>query len=395
MNATPIRLSNQPARVSPPRMSAAGRLSLWVVLIVLIIAILLILTVWLASQGLSLPVPTLSDVFIMLLMIFLNTLWHEMGHVIGGQLVGSRFLYLVVGPFQLSRSLDGYQLKLQRSRRWFGGVAASLPSGSHRLRTRRFITIAGGPLASLLLALLALAAVPAAAARSDLAGNGLFFLGYFAALTFASSLIPYRFAGMMTDGLQMLRMLRGGPAIEAQLWGQMLTMALIDGVRPRDLDPMWLDNYLAADETDPDYTGAQYLAYWRTLDLNDVPTAAAHLDCALARRPAASSTIQQALALEAAYLLARFGDDPATARQWLAVTRSDLVDESTARRAEAAVLLVEGRPAEAHAVAAEGLKLVNRAIDRGGAEAEAELLQELMRRGEAASRAGTGAIEPT
>jgi hypothetical protein len=277
---------------------------------------------------------------------------------------------------------------VQKSRSWFGGLAASLPVGSQRSRARRFITIAAGPFASLLLALFALSFVPAAIARSNTAAPALFFLGLLAVLTFFGSLIPYRFAGMMTDGLQILRMARGGPAIVAQVWGQMLTMALLDGVRPRDLDPTWLGNYLAADESDSDYTGAHYYAYWHALDLNDPPTAAAHLDCALAKRSAANAVIQQVLALEAAYLIGRFGDDPAAARQWLTVTRSDLADDSTARRAEAAVLLAEGRPGEARASAAEGLRLIDRTLDRGGAEAEAELLQELLRRSETASNSG-------
>jgi hypothetical protein len=265
-------------------------------------ALYLILIVWLAFQGLSPPAPTLQDLIIMFPLIYLNTLWHELGHVVGGQWVGSRFLYLVVGPLQLSRGVGGYRLKVQKSRSWFGGLAASLPVGPRRVRARRFITIAAGPLASLLLTLLALSFLPAVTARSNSVAHALFFLSLIAALTFLGSLIPYRFAGMMTDGLQMLRMARGGPAIEAQIWGQMLTIALLDGVRPRDLDPAWIANYLSADETEPDYIGAHYYAYWRAIDLDDPSTATAHLDHALTKRPEASGAIQQALALEAAYL---------------------------------------------------------------------------------------------
>jgi hypothetical protein len=57
------------------------------------------------------------------------------------------------------------------------------------------------------------------------------------------------------------------------------------------------------------------------------------------------------------------------------------------------VLLAEGRPAEARAAAAEGLKLIDRTLDQGGAEAETDLLQELLRLSEAASNSGTDATD--
>src|SRR5262249_32694637 len=62
------------------------------------------------------------------------------------------------------------------------------------------------------------------------------------------------------------------------------------------------------------------------------------------------------LALEAAYFIARHDGTPALARAWLVAAHSGTPYDAFMRpRAEAAILLAEGRAAEAHLRAAAGL----------------------------------------
>jgi len=59
------------------------------------------------------------------------------------------------------------------------------------------------------------------------------------------TLVPYRYGGLASDGAQMLQLLRGGPGVEQQLATQLLLAALVNGVRPRDLDEALMTQALA------------------------------------------------------------------------------------------------------------------------------------------------------
>jgi len=333
----------------------------------------------------SLPLP------VALLALFplswLHALGHELGHALAARLVDFRVLLLAVGPLRLRATQTGARLERSYTSRYFGGFVSAVPKDSRNLRRRRFFVVAGGPLASVLILLLVVAGYPAVLLHSRGLAAWLYLFGVLVAATVILTLIPYQRHGIWNDGGQMLQLARGGPVVEQQLALTLLNSALIGGVRPRDLDPALLARALIAAQPSV-VLGAHWLAYWRELDGGNIPAAAAHLDEVLAKRHLVLPPARAAFAAEAAWLWARHGGDPATARAWLELLRPAGVDESTVRRAEAAVLLAESRKDEAREAAEAGLRLLSRSADAGGALAERDLLEDLRAAAAAESAAG-------
>ncbi|QXE02457.1 site-2 protease family protein [Terribacillus sp. DMT04] len=91
---------------------------------------------------------------------FLAIALHELGHVIGGKLMGMNFGYFVVGPFYVEKGRKRIRVRENRSWGLFGGVALMLPApGRTEERHRKDLAMMtiSGPIMSLLLSLLTLA----------------------------------------------------------------------------------------------------------------------------------------------------------------------------------------------------------------------------------------------
>jgi hypothetical protein len=75
---------------------------------------------------------------------------HELGHLLGGWLVGYRLQRLVVGPLTVVRDREGMHARLNRDPASYGGrVEMEGATSSNRSRTRAAVFIVMGPLASL------------------------------------------------------------------------------------------------------------------------------------------------------------------------------------------------------------------------------------------------------
>ncbi len=115
-----------------------------------------------------------------------------------------------------------------------GGIAAAIPTKvGTELRRQLLVLIAGGPVSSLFLTILAVAVASVSNPR---------FAAYciFIAATsfgiFLVTLIPVRSGGFMSDGMQIIDVWRGGSAaVERSALMQIFAQSL-DGVRPRDWD---------------------------------------------------------------------------------------------------------------------------------------------------------------
>ncbi len=78
---------------------------------------------------------------------------HECGHLAAGLLAGWRFDLLVIGPLRLARESGGrVRLGWNRDPAMFGGAGGATPTRTTGLRNAMAMFVAGGPLASLLVA---------------------------------------------------------------------------------------------------------------------------------------------------------------------------------------------------------------------------------------------------
>ena len=213
--------------------------------------------------------------------IFFVLAFHEAGHIIGGKLVGFRFTLFVVGPIKLHSAPGGIKLGLNRSLMLAGGLGGAAPTDSRNLARRMTAFVAGGPVASLLLAVSAF---------------GLFFIappsiGIILSIVALASLgigvvtlIPNRAGGLVSDGARLKMLREGGP--EAVRWSAIgaLDGASMAGDRPRDWDEDLIQSSLAHRDNSFDDAGASSTAYYHTLDLGRKDEAEALLERALRRR---------------------------------------------------------------------------------------------------------------
>ncbi len=331
------------------------------------------------------PVFLAASALVVIVIFCLVIAAHELGHVGGGALVGFRFARLIVGPLQVTRGTGN--LRVSYSGNWLiGGASTTTPTDDRDLRRRMAFMIGSGPLVSWLLVILAL--LLAYLFRQTLPDlwQGMPFVWFviIAPISAMASAWPFRIQGAMTDGALLLALLKGGPQAErlAMLWA--MAGASAAGVRPRDRNPAWLQRALALSDGSAEEASANYYAYFRALDESQPGRAAACLDRILSLWPQLSPLWYNHYTLEAAYFEARYGRDAAVARAWLDQSKSGLaVQPHTRLRAEAAVLLAEGRYAEACATAERGLALTARTSDPGLAQAEAEWLNEIIDQSEA------------
>lgn len=347
---------------------------------------------------------------------YVNLLVHEGGHLLAGKLVGFWFRGCYVRSFTLTRTRQGLQFTLWPRPRT-GGSALCYPTDDDSLRLRQGLFVAGGPLASLLLAELAwLLALGDAACCTPVAPAGLFgidgllraaantspenrlllwglmVLAANAVVLLAWSLYPVKWKWTESDGWLLFVLLLGGPQVDARLLLYALRGYSVRSIRPRQ----WPVNLAARAVVLTGKTVYEHLAYvyayfW-ALD-NGVASAGLLLDQALATcaTPAAPPP---ALALEAAYFEARYRSNIAAAHARLAQGKGkgSEWEQMLVARAEAAILLAEGhfRQAEARADAGLATLLAGRVSGSNAplpmeAEHLRELITEAQRRQKAAA----------
>lgn len=275
---------------------------------------------------------------------------HELGHLLAGRLAGMRALSFIVGPLHIDFADSGWRWQANRSWSAAGGLARVMPTA----RTSRgglIAMVAGGPLASVLLALGALGLVPVLPGSwGGLAGA----LAVLSALIAIATLVPLR-AGVPTDGAQLLGLLRRDPDTRQRLLQLAVLGAIGAGLRPREWDAALLEG-LDAGTSDPlTRCGNLWLLALRALDAGD----AAGADLwwrRLAECINAADDRAMAPALRASWALALAGwiadhhGDAHTARAWAAESSRAFCDPAARAYTEAAVAVAEGGdPAAARA----------------------------------------------
>lgn len=287
---------------------------------------------------------------------------HELGHVVGGWLVGHHFVALSIGPLVLRANERRLCVKLART--WqLSGVAATAPMTDHHLIQRDMFSVASGPAFSLLLASTAYMVYPHIHTGGRIGGINYFFrelmkLSIWVSLWLGvTSLIPryMKKPGILTDGGRLMMLSRGGP--EALRWSLMRRIhgAILSGVRPRDWNPEWIRQITDLDEPDASHVSAIYFGYLWALDRTDYAQAGAFLDQGRELLNKGSLEYHSYL-LQAVFFEALYRRNAKQARAWFDEAKNAPVMRSTLRRAEASVLLVEEHYEAARLCALEGLQ---------------------------------------
>jgi hypothetical protein len=314
---------------------------------------------------------------------------HELGHLLGGVLVGFRAFLLIVGPLRFERSASGWRVAMNRSIALAGGLAGTAPTDTYRVRQRMAVVVAGGPLASVITGALALAwCLFLRPFEFDMATpfGRVLLAAALAAYGFGScgigliTLIPGRTSGFRTDGAQLLTFLRGGAEGDrAAALGAIVGQSL-SGVRPRDYTRELLATAMRPEDGSGEELAAWQLSLATAVDSGDEATARTLLDRILGALDRAPSLTVATQRYDAALLFARWGDLERAREQLAAAGGAPaFAAEHLPPMARAAIAIGEHDAESARALLAEARRLLERSFDPGGLQMSREILDELER----------------
>ena len=349
---------------------------------VLVLKVLRLPNFEMAAIWVALLVPAVVVVF------YLTVAVHEAGHLLAGASAGFRPCLLIIGPLKLERVSGRWRVGANRIAPVLGGLAAGVPSDSVDLRRRMIRLIAGGPLASLVTGVAGmglLVFVKAPGARMTLSDQDAFAYVLLLAFTLISlliafvALIPTVTQGYSSDGGQILKFMRNGPEVEAEVALTAVSTSSLAGTRPRDWDPAILAQAMELPRSSTTAPLAALLAHMNALDRGDLEAARRQLDRTLASVEQLAAMWRSSVLLHAAQFAALYERDAVTARRYLdQAGPGALISESARALTEAAVLHAEGAPGVDERLARAEADLVN-AIDKGSALMAADQIAALRR----------------
>lgn len=335
--------------------------------------------------------PLVDGVLAMLLtMVAMNVVLgiHEWGHVIGGQLSGFRFAMLVVGPLQVLRDGERIVVGLNKNMSLVGGIASAVPTGNERdIQGAMMRLVAGGPVASLVLAFLAglpfiAAKIFSFAAPGDL---GALFLGAMSLgslLIFLITTIPYHANHFYSDGARVLMLRKRGK--EGERWCALAVIggAMLNSTRPRELKAEYIQSALAMPDKTVDDLSAHILSYQWALDSGNMEDAQRYLNYAAEHLESYPEAFRPLVAIEVAYMEGVYKHNAEEAQKWLTLAgKSAFVEPLTRLRAEAALALALDEATTAKEKATEALSVLEKKSRLNGSEQmERDLAEDILRR---------------
>lgn len=220
------------------------------------------------KEALGLDVSSATLIISLVLSIFLVLLIHELGHVLGGLAFGNQFALLIAGPLKVENENGKLKWGINRNLGAFGGLAMTIPTNTDNFKARRTATVAAGPGASLLLALLALAPVfllPMQALPSPIRFF-LLCLGFLSLTIFLVTIIPMQSGGFMSDGAQLLNIYRNNPTASRYEALLRLVAELQQGKRPKDISEEQIERITSLGYDDTFGLSGLNYQYYRAID---------------------------------------------------------------------------------------------------------------------------------
>jgi len=302
------------------------------------------------------------DLLLLPVLILVVLATHEVGHLLGGFSRGMRFLLLIVGPFQWTRSPGGIRFKWVFNLGTMGGIAAATPDPAAPLAPQLQRLIVGGPLASLLLAALGLVMAMIFEGRAGAYGV---IIGATSFLIFLVTAAPLRAGRFMSDGMQLLELRRGGAAVtDRQVLVRLMGMSYA-GIRPRDWQPQLVTDALAMQGTESlRRVAARIFALYQAMDCGDAVGLREHADWLARYVDDYPDGFRQSITLELCLVAAQRGD-LAAAREWWRRSRGGVVDSARRALAEASLAALEGDAARFERALAAGRRALPRGMDPG------------------------------
>lgn len=290
-----------------------------------------------------------------LLVNFLATAVHELGHLLAGWSVGLCFKGVRIDPFRLR--IDSGKWKFKVRPRLFWGFVMMTLDRVRCVRRRLIIVTAGGPVASLFCGVAAIFAGEVIMARSDSAwGTFLDFFGAWSLLIGCLSLFPFQARGFANDSM----LLRGLLFRKAEARQMVVAYALSSVARTGPFLPDYAARWFRMAAISTELPGQNYYADWLAYETEQDPDLAAqHLERCLAQSARMDDDARDMLIAEASVFTAWRRGDLEKAETWFMRVKSrDHLHPIWQARVDIARLCARKRIAEASAELRRALALV-------------------------------------
>jgi hypothetical protein len=321
---------------------------------------------------------------------WISVFLHETGHAIAGWASGMSLASFRVGPFIAQKDAGRWKFLFSLpALLTSGGGVSTIPLHLNHIRSRMAFEVAGGPVASLVTAIIAALIVLL------IPGSGWEAWWKFPAMTAVISagaavlnLIPFGFAAGYSDGALLVQLLRGGRFADLREALKMVSMTIVTPTRPRDLDARALAEGMRAGVGTPEEGTLSMIQLICAVDRGELIQARAHLESSLQRIPAPENAQTPGCAAEMAFYIAYLDGNADRAEKWLrgaedaaASKKFSLTTESDYWRAMTAVHEAEGHRSQAEDAYQKAMEILAKKPVTGLYQFEREFLQ-TVRKGE-------------
>jgi hypothetical protein len=321
---------------------------------------------------------------------WITVFFHELGHAVAGWASDMQLASFMVGPFVAQKRAGKWKVQFSLAGILnMGGAVATVPLHLKDLRRRMAFEVAGGPVASLVTALVAFAvllAIPGSAFEAWWKVPAV--VAALSACATVQNLIPFRAAAGHSDGALLVQLFRGGPFADLREALKMVGSVTVTATRPRDLDPQALSDGLRAGVGTPQEGTLQLIQLICAVDRGELTQARDHLEASLLQIPTPEKAPTPGCAAEMALYMAYLDGDASRAGKWLrgaeqiaAARKYALAKESDYWRALTAVREAEGQRRQAQESYLRARQLLDEKPATGQNQFEEELLQ-TVRKGE-------------
>ena len=315
---------------------------------------------------------------------FLVIALHEGGHALAGVWMKFDFRMYVVGPFLWDKEPGGWKFKWNKNINTAGGMVLCIPTGTDDIPKRFSIYAAGGPLASLVVAVLAFCFYQIGQQLSldgivgQVVTNLWLMIALLSAAIFLVTSIPMHTGGFSSDGARIVRFLRGGDTARFEALLLKMISSSMAGNRPSELNNEELleAQELAIKLDSPNGVYIHYFFYQAAVDRQEWDEAEAHLNNYIAKADDIPEAMRGSVWIDAAFFYAFVRKDVTKADAYYTMYKpSALIPLAMVHATQAAIAILKMEWKEAHAFIDNATKELPTMIDRGMANVLQERLQ--------------------
>jgi hypothetical protein len=323
----------------------------------------------------TMPAPVLITLAILFVPAFFFVIaLHEGGHALAGGWMNFDFRMYVVGPFLWDKEPSGWKFKWNKNVNISGGLVICIPTGTHDVSKRFSIYAAGGPVASLLTALLAYGCYLVCQQLSFGSQVGQIFtylwmmIAFLSAAIFVITSIPLHAGGFSSDGARIIRLLRGGDTARFEVLLLKMISSSMAGNRPAQLskDELQEAHTLATKLNAPMGVYISYFQYQSALDLGALDEAEVHLNEYIGQADEIPEGLRGSIWIEAAFFYAYVKRDLQKASEYFEKYKpAALIPLAMVYATQAAIAILKNEMNEARVMIDKALSEIPNMMDRG------------------------------